>query len=477
MDRFPEVHAVFEQPRWHREAFVPVAAGMLWLWFAASFGVVGFFFSMIPGTLLLASGVSSLLYPGDRRIPQYAALGGLLGVPLAVPAIFVAGPVVGLSLIALSAGSFLAAGALSVVQEPHYDDVPDPEPSLSLSAQVAVDDVLLAFMGLTVPTPSVDDRRRVAAEVNDALALFRDRGWLEKPADYHRSPPPPQNPRLVRREVRGLAFEQLCFESGYEPGSDEPGRDRWLSYAPNRTAHAWVLRHEDAERPWLMCIHGYQMGSPLIDLTAFRAGRLHHRLGLNLVLPVLPLHGPRKIGRISGDGFLGGDVLDSIHAEAQAMWDLRRLLAWVRAQGGARVGVHGLSLGGYNTALLASLDDGLACAIPGIPATDFTRLTWRHGPPMQLRLAEHHGLVHDLAAEVTQVVSPLALEPRVPFERRTIFGAVADLLVPADQVRDLWRHWDRPRMVWYQGGHVTFRSHPPVEAAFQEALREAELIL
>ena len=44
-----------------------------------------------------------------------------------------------------------------------------------------------------------------------------------------------------------------------------------------------------------------------------------------------------------------------------------------------------------------------------------------------------------------RVASPLALEPRVPRERRYLFGAVADRLVPADQVRDLWRHWERPR--------------------------------
>ena len=39
------------------------------------------------------------------------------------------------------------------------------------------------------------------------------------------------------------------------------------------------------------------------------------------------------------------------------------------------------------------------------------------------------------------VVSPLALMPRVAHERRYIFGAVADRLVPPDQVRDLWEHW------------------------------------
>src|SRR5690606_6600666 len=131
-------------------------------------------------------------------------------------------------------------------------------------------------------------------------------------------------------------------ESGYEPHDGEPGRERWLSYAPCRTGHAWVLRHREATtangepRPWLVCIHGYQMGTPIVDFGAFRPAWLARRLGLNLVLPVLPIHGPRRIRRVSGDGFLAGELLDTVHALAQAAWDLRRIVSWVRAQGVTR---------------------------------------------------------------------------------------------------------------------------------------------
>jgi hypothetical protein len=104
-----------------------------------------------------------------------------------------------------------------------------------------------------------------------------------------------------------------------------------------------------------------------------------------------------------------------------------------------------------------------------------SRLVWRHGPRLQIRYAEHQGLLQDEVTEVTRVVSPLALEPKVPKERRYIFGGVGDQLVPPDQVRDLWRHWDRPRIEWYQGGHVSFRFHQPVNRMLDEALRECGL--
>jgi hypothetical protein len=218
------------------------------------------------------------------------------------------------------------------------------------------------------------------------------------------------------------------------------------------------------------------MGAPVIDLGAFDPRVFHEKFGLNLVLPVLPLHGPRKFGRRSGDGFLGGDLLDSIHAEAQAMWDSRRLLSWVRAQTDAPVGAYGLSLGGYTASLLASLDDDLACVIAGIPATDFARTFFRHGGPLQERAVAHIGLTVDQMSEVLRVVSPLVAEPKVPFAHRAIFAGIVDRLVPPEHVRDLWRHWGEPRIAWYPGSHLTFGMHPDVKRLIGDTLRGARLV-
>ena len=95
---------------------------------------------------------------------------------------------------------------------------------------------------------------------------------------------------------------------------------------------------------------------------------------------------------------------------------------------------------------------------------------------MQIRYAERQGLVHDEVSEMLRVISPLAMAPKVPKEGRYIFAGVADRLVPPDQPRDLWVHWERPRIEWYQGAHVTFRFHPGVERLISEALRSARLI-
>jgi hypothetical protein len=468
---------VSEQARLPKVAWLPLLSGLSWLWIAQGHGIFFTLLTALPGSLLLGSGVAQLFMPGERRITHYAAFGGLVGALIALPALFVIGFWAGLLLLGLSAWSFTAAGAHSLLAESASSGVPAPIPSIRLSVEVAADEAMLAWVLPFLPMPVRGEAARINAEMSAARELFEEKGWFEKPASYHSAPPPLASPTLRAAHVRGIDYERLSFESGFEPHADEPGRDRWLSHRANRTVHAWVLRHREANRPWLVCIHGYQMGHAAIDLLAFPPDWLHHGLGLNLVLPVLPLHGARKIGRRSGDGFLAGDILDCAHAEAQAIWDIRRILGWVRAQSEAKIGVFGLSLGGYNAALLSTLDDDLACVIAGIPLVDIPDAMIRHGLLSAFGGRGSENLDVDRMAEIMRVVSPLAVEPRLPVERRFLFAAVADRLVPPEQAARLCEHWGHPRVEWYQGGHMTFRAHPSVRLLVEEGLRSAELAL
>jgi dienelactone hydrolase len=457
------------------EAWALLGAGIAWLAAAIAAGALAFAIALLPGSLLVASGVGGLLLWDDPRVRRAGALGAVLGVLLALPMLLAAGAATALPLLVLAAAAFAAAGKISLRETPGAPGVTEPQPSLRLSAEVAADDAMLALFDFALPQPSDAEAQRHVRELAEAEELFAARGWLEKPAGFHATPAPFEAVASRERRFARTDFEHLRIESGYAPHPDEPGRERWLGYTPTRDAHAWLLRGADPGRPWLVCIHGYRMGHAPIDLTAFRAAQLRDRLGLNVLLPVLPLHGPRRIGRLSGDGFFGADVLDMLHAEAQAMWDLRRWLGWIRAQGGTKIGAYGLSLGGYNAALLAGLDDGLACVVAGIPATDLAALVWQHGPEHVLHTAEALGLDRERAERVLRVVSPLALAPLVPAERRWIFAGSADQLVPAAHVQRLVAHWGEPRTHWYEGAHLTFGAHAGVARHLAEALRGAGL--
>ena len=370
----------------------------------------------------------------------------------------------------------LAARWAGLVQLPVVADVPPTRWSVALASKLLLDEVFFLTEALSMRLISVRDRARIADEVTAALDFFESRGFLDRPADYHVAPPALEPSSMRPASSRGIGYEHLTWTSEYEPLPDEPGRARWLGYERNRTAHAWLLRHPGPPRPWLVCVHGYRMGFPLADFIGFPAAWFHHELGLNVAFPVLPLHGPRKIGLRTGDGFLSGDYLDTIHLQTQALWDIRRLLRWLEAEEGEPIGAYGLSLGGYTATLLAALEADLACVIAGIPATCYVGLTKWVVPGWLLQLAEYAGVTLDRIERIARVISPLAFEPTVPWSRRFLYAATADRLVPPATVRALWEHWGRPRLDWYQGSHTSFGFESTVRGLLTDALDRSGLV-
>lgn len=365
---------------------------------------------------------------------------------------------------------------------PKASGIPQARPSWALAGKMLLDELFFFTEAVSAGVFSVMDRRALLMEVAAAMRFYAAQGWLEHPASFHSDPPPPRLWSVQPSRSRGPGgldqrFDHLRFESSYTPHLGDPGRARWLTYHPNHTAHTWLLEHAGPPRPWLVCVHAYRMGFPLADFFAFPAAWFHHELGLNVAFPVLPLHGPRKVGWRTGDGIFSGHILDTIHMQAQAVWDVRRLISWLRTSAGApKVAVYGLSLGGYTTALLAALEAELDCAVAGVPHADYLDLARWNVPKLFFRLLDHLGMPWDDLESLFRVISPLAIAPRIPRERRYLFAAMADRLVPPTHARDLWLHWECPRMTWYEGSHVSFGWEPEVRALLLEALETSGML-
>jgi hypothetical protein len=323
-----------------------------------------------------------------------------------------------------------------------------------------------------IRVPTTDFRRRLRTELAEANAQFAANGWLDDPRRYHQTPPVLRDPQLRRIGIGPLAFEHLRFPSGYEPHPDEPGRDRWLAYGRNQTAHAWVLRHRGAPRPWVVCVNGYRTGEPAVDLLTFRAGHLHRRLGLNVAVVVQPLHGPRRVGP-SGDRTVFAGAMNLVHTVAQSAWDVRRVLSWARAdQQAPAVGVHGVSLGGLVVSLTAALDGRLDAVIAGVPEADIVRGMRRNVEPLLPPFYEQWGLSWQPLERVVAVVSPLALPAPPEQASLHIYAGLADRWVRPSNVKALWEHWGHPRICWYQGSHLSFLAEGDVRRFVDEVLRE-----
>ena len=361
-------------------------------------------------------------------------------------------------------------------RRPSWNGTDAPRWDPLLVSKILLDELFVASEFVTGSVLSLEDEARAVSEVEAAEKLYEKRGWIDDPASFHPEVAPLRVQDIEVVDGAFGSYQHRRHTSDYSPHKGEPGRHRWQGYRANRTGHVWLLEHEGDPRSWIVCVPGYRMGHPAIDFTGLRARWLHEELGLNVAIPVLPLHGPRRMGRRSGCGFLSGNFLDAIHAQAQATHEVRGLIRWLRQRGAPRVGLHGISLGAYTAALVASLESDLACVIAGIPASDYLSLLRRHVPDALLWMAGERGFDVECIDRVMRVVSPLALKPRVPHSKRFLYAGRVDQLTPPTQARALWRHWDRPEIAWYDGGHVSFLWEADVERLTLAALRSGGLI-
>lgn len=65
-------------------------------------------------------------------------------------------------------------------------------PSVGLAAQVFLDEVLISAMRNPRLMPHGDDFARAGDDMRAAHRMWREHGWLEMPAAYHRDPPMPE---------------------------------------------------------------------------------------------------------------------------------------------------------------------------------------------------------------------------------------------------------------------------------------------
>jgi hypothetical protein len=356
-----------------------------------------------------------------------------------------------------------------------YAEVPDVQPSLRVLAETALDRGFSLGMNWLTALPGPEELRRSRAEAAAMAAFMADNGFHDDPASYHRAPSPPA--RVRRHSARAwlgrqpTRYERLAFASEYEPHAGEPGGELWLEHPRNHTLRAQLFEHRGEPRPWVVCVHGFAMGMPLANFPIFRPERLHREFGWNVVLPCLPLHGGRGAGRMSGGEVLATDYLRFVHLLAQAVWDVRRVIAWIRARGGTRIAVYGLSLGAYVSSLVCALEDDLSGVIAGIPAVDFPKLARHHEPRRLRRYGQEARIDWGHVRQATHAVSPLAFAPRVPREKRFIFAGTADRVASPDQARALWRHWERCSIYWFAGGHVAAQWNPTISPFVDASLR------
>ncbi len=342
---------------------------------------------------------------------------------------------------------------------------------LSLRTRAVVEASALADIGLRTlaasmvtasMVPLALSRRRLREE-RAALDFY---GELTDAADVTRSFPAPVGPHVVRaRRVSPLPLrgqqgrvDLLSFESRFE-AVNPARRGAYAAHERNRIGRAQHWRHtdDDGPRPTLCVIHGFT-ASPYWVNSAFSSLPWFFYNGNDVVLYTLPFHGRRQSRRspYSGHGFFAHGFANLNEAMAHAVHDFRVLVDHLLATSASSVGVTGLSLGGYTTALLAAAEERLSVAVPNAAVTDLPSLihSWHPAAEVLSVALKASRIPRAELDRALRFSSPLTYEPKVTRGNRFIVAGLGDRLAPPEQSESLWEHWDRCRMHWFPGNHV-----------------------
>lgn len=324
------------------------------------------------------------------------------------------------------------------------------------TAHAAIDElVMVYFEVLSDPMPA-DTFIRVEREVDELNALWSRIGVERDPASLHAAPPAPDLITERAGTYGGLAGRQLRFASDWSPHPEAPGHATAAGAAGNAQVAVRVFTHDDDRpRPWVVVIHGADMGRSW-DARMLRIDRMMEELGVNIAMPVLPHHGSRGDGSHTRATFPSDDHVANIHGLTQALWDVRRTIAWVREQNPTAIGVFGFSLGGCMGSLLACTENDLDAVVMGCPAADLVDLVRANTRP-ELRNQPRLARLFSEAARAARPVTAFSLEPTLPPDRIALLSAHADRLAdPVFQVGRLWHHFGKPELVGVDTGHVSF---------------------
>jgi pimeloyl-ACP methyl ester carboxylesterase len=270
------------------------------------------------------------------------------------------------------------------------------------------------------------------------------------PAAFFAEPP---EPRMEATRVRSLPgggeVLDLSWHSGWVP-HDASGREQYLRFEENRIAQARLLCHP-RPAPALVCLHGYRAGVHRFEELAWNARWLHRRLGLDVALLTLPFHALRAPRGRLAPVFPSMRTGRTVEGFGQAVWDARALMRWLRARGAPRLGVAGMSMGGYTAALLATVEPRLDFAVLFIPLADLTEVAFEHAA---LRGEPVPEVLREPGKRALQLVRPLGRAPVLSGDRMLVIAAEADrITATSSHAERLAAHFNAP-LVRFEGGHL-----------------------
>jgi dienelactone hydrolase len=285
-----------------------------------------------------------------------------------------------------------------------------------------LDWLAIQFAASRMPCPD-----RAAPRLEEAERLVNDTAFLAADAPA---------PGLTFAGERAFSFTSP-LPSPYEENNIVPGR-------VYRAGADW------RNKPAVILVHGWNDAPNHYYRFPKLAQKINHA-GMSAVTMELPYHFRRRPRQRLGaaSNFLSADILRTAQAAGQAVAELRAMTRWLKEQGCPKVGLLGVSLGGWLGGLAACHEPRLDAVALVVPATRLDRAIQEAAFCKSIHAALG-GRKIDMGR-----LNLLTAAPQMGKENVLLVEAEYDCFVPKDTVEELCRCWGGPEIWRFPVGHVT----------------------
>ncbi len=249
--------------------------------------------------------------------------------------------------------------------------------------------------------------------------------------------------------------QTLWFQSNYEPLHPRLAT-RYRAHRNNLISYAQWWRHRDGPRPTLIALHGF-FADPYWLNSRFLALPWFYKQGYDVLLFTLPFHGYRRESAdiFSGMRYLAHGFSHLNETIAHSIHDLRVYMDFLEQQGSGPIGVTGLSLGGYTSALLGTIEKRLAFCIPNAPVVSppDLMLEWPVTRMLSRLVLAQSGIDLPELRHILALHSPLNYQPVMDRERMLIIAGSGDRFASPRHAELLQEHWNS-EIHWFPGNHL-----------------------
>ncbi len=211
----------------------------------------------------------------------------------------------------------------------------------------------------------------------------------------------------------------------------------------------------DDPPPAIILLHGWLLDRP--QQAIYRSwARYLARRGIEVWLPFLPYHMRRADpGEISGQRALSPDLSTSFDMVRQAVAEARLLAGWLRRRA-PRVGIWGMSLGGWVAALTTTLDGDWDAVALWAPVAAPAEVLFESGLVELLRDAIVEGGISadDFAAPELATMTPTRSDTRIHRSKMLVVAGAYDQVISPRSIARLARRWNVD-VHWVPHGHIS----------------------